>query len=86
MHFSTYSEVHLFSYIIIFKKSLEKCFSRDFNILEQLGESLGCLACIGYHLCNWLVAEILEGKELGGYKLMVVREACLQLHITHADG
>ena len=44
MHFSTYSEVHLFSYIIIFKKSLEKCFSRDFNILEQLGECLGCLA------------------------------------------
>ena len=86
MHFSTYSEVHLFSYIIIFKKSLEKCFSRDFNILEQLGECLSCLACIGYHLCNWLVAEILEGKELGGYKLMVVREACLQLHITHTDG
>ena len=74
------------SYIIIYKKSLEKCFSRDFNILEQLGECLGCLACIGYHLCNWLVAEILEGKELSGYKLMVVREACLQLHITHADG
>ena len=55
-------------------------------ILEQLGECLGCLACIGYHLCNWLVAEILEGKELSGYKLMVVREACLQLHITHTDG
>ena len=54
-------------------------------ILEQLGECLGCLACIGYHFCNWLVAEILEGKELGGYKLMVVRETSLQLHITHAD-
>ena len=85
MHFSTYSEVHLFSYIIIFKKSLEKCFSRDFNILEQLGESLGCLACIGLHLCNRLVAEILEGKELSGNKLVVVRDASLQLHITHTD-
>ena len=51
--------------------------------LEQLGECLGCLAGIYLHFGDWLVAEVLEAQKLGGNKLAILRDACLQLHVAH---
>ena len=55
-------------------------------LCEQSGEYFGSFTGINLHVGNRLVAEILVGEELEGSKLRIVRMACLQLEVAHADG